>query len=206
MQLENQSSEILTVNASANEFMELILKQVEKYPLISNKIAHIIMSPMIDTFYAAVQKRNYAMQVNIINLLNLILYDCNFLGTQGDKTLVEESKSKCSFILKDQKLIDAIILGLKCDVSFVRQKLIKFVEMLVPFLKKFTKDNEGFKVDFQIQIEKLIDCFCDLLSKVDVSFFQSSAAAKKTTVAISKMGLKKAKTSIASVVVGAESF
>jgi hypothetical protein len=46
-QRENQESdtqtETLTVNASACEFMELILKQVEKYSSISNKISHIIV-------------------------------------------------------------------------------------------------------------------------------------------------------------------
>ena len=43
-------SDTLTVNASACEFMELILKQVEKYPKNSNKIAHMIIMPLIDTF------------------------------------------------------------------------------------------------------------------------------------------------------------
>jgi hypothetical protein len=46
--------------------------------------------------------------------------------------------------------------------------------MYVPYLRKFTRENEGFKDDFRIQIEKLIDCFCDLLKRVDVSFFSSS--------------------------------
>jgi hypothetical protein len=172
------SSETLTVNASACEFMELLLKQVEKYGQISNKMAHKIINPLIDTFHMAVVNKNYAMQVNIINLLNLILNECNFLGNQGEernnKSLVEESKVKCAKTLRNSQLMEGIILGLKSDVSFVRQKLIKFVEMLVPFLKKFAKDNENFKADFQVQIEKLIDCFCELLKKVDVSFFSSA--------------------------------
>jgi hypothetical protein len=71
-------------------------------------------------------------------------------------------------------LIDAIILGLKSEVSFVRQKFIRFVEMYVPYLRKFTRENETFKDDFRVQIEKLIDCFCELLKRVDVSFFSSS--------------------------------
>ena len=41
--------------------MELILKQVEKYGQISNKIAHIIVSPLLETFYQSVAKKNYAM-------------------------------------------------------------------------------------------------------------------------------------------------
>jgi hypothetical protein len=46
--------------------------------------------------------------------------------------------------------------------------------MYVPYLRKFTRENESFKDDFRIQIEKLIDCFCELLKRVDVSFFSSS--------------------------------
>jgi hypothetical protein len=46
--------------------------------------------------------------------------------------------------------------------------------MYVPYLRKFTRENETFKDDFRIQIEKLIDCFCELLKRVDVSFFSSS--------------------------------
>jgi hypothetical protein len=78
LQRENQLAETLTVNASACEFMELILKQVEKYSTISNKIAHIIIKPLIETFYHVIKNKNYAMQVNIINLLDLILNECNF--------------------------------------------------------------------------------------------------------------------------------
>jgi hypothetical protein len=58
--------------------MELILKQVEKYGSISNKIAHLIIGPLINTFHHVILKRNYAMQVNIINLIDLILNECNF--------------------------------------------------------------------------------------------------------------------------------
>lgn len=59
-------------------------------------------------------------------------------------------------------------------MSFVRQKFIKFVEMYVPYMRNFTKDRESFKDDFKIHIEKLMDCFCELLKRVDVSFFSSS--------------------------------
>ena len=64
-------------------------------------------------------------------------------------------------------------MGLKCDASFVRQKFIKFVEMLVPYMKKFAKEVKGefIKDHFLVQIEKLVNCFCELLKRVDISFF-----------------------------------
>ena len=80
----NKISDTLTVNASACEFMELILKQVEKYSKFANKIAHTIISPLIETFNHVIQSKNYAMQVNIINILDLILNECNFQGNVSD--------------------------------------------------------------------------------------------------------------------------
>ena len=39
-----------TVNASACEFMELILKSLEQHKEASNEIAHIIIDPILSTF------------------------------------------------------------------------------------------------------------------------------------------------------------
>ena len=78
-------------------------------------------------------------------------------------------------IFKDQELIDAIIYGLQCDISFVRMKFIKFSEMYVPYLRKFAKDHENFRKDFEKQIINLLTCMCNLLKKVDVSSFQKAS-------------------------------
>ena len=99
--------------------MELILKQVEKYSSISNKISHIIVQPLIETFYHVIKKKNYAMQVNIINLLDLIFNECNFQGHKqdslGSKDQAVESQQNCANIFKNSRLIDAIILGLRSE-------------------------------------------------------------------------------------------
>jgi hypothetical protein len=99
-----QATETLTVNASACEFMELILKQVQKYPSHSNKIAHVIIKPLIKTFNHCIKKKNFAMQVNIINLLDLILNECNFQGSNEklEKEKSEELKIVCAKILSDR--------------------------------------------------------------------------------------------------------
>lgn len=52
------------------------------------------------------------MQVNIISLLDLILNHCNFQGMNKWK--------ECAEILENKELIEAIILGISSDVSFVR--------------------------------------------------------------------------------------
>lgn len=50
-------------------------------------------------------------------------------------------------------------------------KFIKFSEMYVPYLRKFAKDHENFRKDFEKQIINLLTCMCNLLKKVDVSSF-----------------------------------
>jgi hypothetical protein len=176
---DNQLAEALTVNASACEFLELILKQVEKYSTHSHRIAHIIIEPLINTFHHVIEKKNYAMQVNIINLIDLILNEGNFQGSKGDTNSAfkdEDSKQRCAAILRSEKLLEAIKMGLESDVSFVRQKFIKFVEMLVPYMRKMTKEYDQFKDSFKKYIDTLIDVFCQLLSKVDISFFSHTVS------------------------------
>jgi len=182
---DNQLAEALTVNASACEFLELILKQVEKYFNHSHRIAHIIIEPLINTFHHVIERKNYAMQVNIINLLDLILNECNFQGSKGDTSnnafKDEDAKQRCAAILRSEKLLEAIKMGLESDVSFVRQKFIKFVEMLVPYMRRMTKEYDQFKDSFKKYIDTLIDVFCWLLSKVDISFFSHSVGTQNVS-------------------------
>jgi hypothetical protein len=96
-------------------------------------------------------------------------------------------------LFKNLKLIDSIIMGLKSDVSFVRQKFIKFVEMYVPYLRKFTKENVRFGEDFKLHIMRLIDCFCELLKKVDVQYFSKSKKMGSSMMPIKHNGPKDSK-------------
>lgn len=75
---------------------------------------------------------------------------------------------------QDLALIEAIIEGLNSPVSFVRQKFIKFVTMFVPYLKNFAKTQASYQKEFQTHVLDLIDCFCKLLKKVDVSQFSQN--------------------------------
>lgn len=54
--------------------------------------------------------------------------------------------------------------------------------MYVPYLRKFTRENEIFKQVFQIHIELLMDCHCKLLKRVDVSFFSTSKKGQNSNI------------------------
>jgi hypothetical protein len=104
------------VNASACEFMELILKSLEQHRETSNEIAHIIIDPILSTFKQVIDNQNHAMQVHLLNLLKVIFFQCNFDAP--------ETKGECERIFKDPTFIDAIVKGMGNDVSFVRYHFI----------------------------------------------------------------------------------
>lgn len=49
-----------SVNASACEFLAEILKQVQNYPIIANKISHLIVRPLIGTFNESITHKKEA--------------------------------------------------------------------------------------------------------------------------------------------------
>jgi len=56
------------------------------------------------------------MQVQIMNLLKVIFFQCNFDS--------QDSRQDCERILKDPQLIKSIVKGMKNEVSFVRYHFI----------------------------------------------------------------------------------
>ena len=96
--------------------MELILKSLENHPEISNKIAHLIVDPILRTFNQVIDNQSNAMQVHLLNLLKVIFFHCNFQ--------TPTSIPQCERIFKDPKLIGSIIKGIKNEVSFVRLHFI----------------------------------------------------------------------------------
>jgi hypothetical protein len=70
-----KESEMETVNASACEFLQLILKLYEKKPIVSDHLAIRIIWKLIESFHEIMLKKegSLAMQDNIINLLDFIL-------------------------------------------------------------------------------------------------------------------------------------
>ena len=87
---------ILTINASACEFMELLLKQIstDKFKKESNEIAHQIISQLIDSFKDVISRNDQAMQVNIINLVGLILK----ITTFEKQNLAEDFKNLTAYV------------------------------------------------------------------------------------------------------------
>lgn len=152
-----------TVNASACEFMELVLKSLEQHKKESADISHLIIRPILKTFRQNIENKNNAMQVNMLNLLKVLLFQSNFLEQAKEKQYVA--------LYKSSYLIDSLVLGMKNEVSFVRMHFIQFVcELIQPMNQILQKQQE-----FANHMKSLMECFCELLKKVDVTIYSTQS-------------------------------
>ena len=77
--------ETQTVNASACEFMEQILRVINQYKDLSQEITHLIITPIVKTLRTSIDNSNNALQVQVLNLLRVILFECNFYSPNLSK-------------------------------------------------------------------------------------------------------------------------
>ena len=63
------------VNATASEFMELIIRSISPYSHLCTEIMHMILNPLIQTLRIAIDNKNDAQQVILLNLLKVILFE-----------------------------------------------------------------------------------------------------------------------------------
>ena len=66
------------VKASACEFMELILNSIKDFADLEREIKHIIVGPIVKTLRTAIDNKNDAEQVHLLNLLRVILFEGEF--------------------------------------------------------------------------------------------------------------------------------
>ena len=62
------------INATACEFMELILKSLQKkQPHLLTELTHLIIYPLSKALEQAIKNRNNSLQVHLLNLLRVLL-------------------------------------------------------------------------------------------------------------------------------------
>jgi len=70
------------VKASASEFMELILNSIKDFPDLEREIKHLIVSPLVKTLRTAIDNKNDAEQVHLLNLLRVIMFEGEFYSSK----------------------------------------------------------------------------------------------------------------------------
>jgi len=60
--------------------MELILQSIKDYSDLEREIKHLIVGPIIKTLRTALDNKNDAEQVNLLNLLRAVLFEGEFFS------------------------------------------------------------------------------------------------------------------------------
>ena len=117
------------MNASACEFMEQILRAINQYKDLSQEITHLIITPIVKTLRTSIDNSNNAQQVHILNLLRVILFECNFyspnLAKRNDQvsTIIMQNAKN---LFGEKLFLNCIVDGMKNEVNFVRYHYIQF--------------------------------------------------------------------------------
>jgi hypothetical protein len=137
------------VKASACEFMELLLNSVKDLPDLSREIKHLIINPVITTLRNAIDNRNDAEQVHLLNLLKVILFEGEFYSQKLRIIKEKEQPNHLRAITENAKnlfqkplFLDCVVDGMKNEVAFVRYHYILFAQKIIPFMKDILTAQE----------------------------------------------------------------
>jgi len=120
---QNQNA---SVNASASEFMELLITHIENKEL-SAQITHFIMEPTLIVLHHAINNNDYVLQVQLLNLMKVVLYQSSFCN-------YEPTRYKCVALLSSPKFVPNLLRGLHVDQQYVRVQFINFISMCMSVL------------------------------------------------------------------------
>lgn len=131
--LENAS-----VNASSCEFLELLITNMDNKET-SQRIANYLIGPLLQVLDHAISNRDIVMQVQLLNILKVILFQSAFKNLTIYKTqaAVAERKKEIAGLLSSKKFVPCLLQGLKTDVSYVRVQFINFLSQCVLVLSEF---------------------------------------------------------------------
>ena len=143
------------VNVTACEFLELMLKSSKDRGCAST-VAHMIIDHLQRALYTAISKKDNAMQVQLLNLLNVVLFECQF----------SRDMENCKKVLTSVVFIDILTQGLKNQVAYVRQHFIDFVVYLIPMMTNLLHENDIIDC-----VKEIISCLTQTLRRVDIRIY-----------------------------------
>lgn len=121
------SRENYSVNAASCEFLEFLLSFIEPKSHLMT-IASYITGPVLEILYQTIEDRDEVMQVQLLNLLKVLLFD-----TKGEH---KKAKEEAKRIFMNKTLHKCLIQGIQTHYFFVRGHFIYFVECCLPIFKE----------------------------------------------------------------------
>jgi hypothetical protein len=140
-QMSKYSSDAHSVNATACEFLELLFRSSKDSP-VTSMAAHEMLPRLMKALSTAIEiKQDNAMQVQLLNLLKVILFECSF----------RDDTENCCLILSSELFTNILVSGMKNPVSYVRKHFIEFVVQIVPMITEMLPENEAL-----VPVKKLV--------------------------------------------------
>ena len=90
------------------------------------------MEPLLIVLSHAIQNRDYVMQVQLINLLKVILFQSSYCR-------FDATKAECMSLLSSQYFIPNLLKGLELRISYVRVQYINFISLCIGVLTDHLK-------------------------------------------------------------------
>ncbi|CAI2382310.1 unnamed protein product [Moneuplotes crassus] len=154
-EISKYATDTHSVNATACEFLELILRS-SKESDVTAMVAAEILPRILKALSVSIEKHDNAMQVQLLNLLKVILFECTF----------KDDTENCRMVLSNEMFSDILVHGMNNQVSYVRQHFIEFVVQIVPMITEMLQEAEAVA-----PITKLVLCLINILRKVDLSIY-----------------------------------
>ena len=158
--------------------MELIIRSISQYEIICTDIIHLIIGRLVQTLRVAIDSKNDAQQVILLNLLKVILFEHEKLFYshtfhEHDQQHFQSAKN----LFETSEFFSCFTDGLRSEGAFVRYHYILFAQKLLPLMHKVLETERLVG-----HVNTLIDCFCNLLQIADVSAYDSNTRAGKTII------------------------
>ena len=97
------------------------------------------------TLRTALDNKNDAEQVNLLNLLRVVLFEGEFyslkLAGKKDDNFNKQIVKNAKKLFEEDRFMNTIIDGMKNEVAFVRYHYILFAQKLVPFMRDITSSE-----------------------------------------------------------------
>ena len=128
-------SENTSVNASACEFLELLVTNLDNAG-VSLRLAEFIVPPLQVVLLHAVENSDFVMQVQLLNLFKVVFFSSAFRRIPNPRLLTNIQQTMTSTV-SNGIFIPTLIRGMTTSLLYVRAQYISFISTCLPLLAEY---------------------------------------------------------------------
>lgn len=121
-----------SVNASACEFLELLITHIEDRQL-STMICNFVMKRLLNILKTSISNKDYVMQVQLLNMFKTIFFHSAF--TQ--KNNLADIKYFLGSVLECELFIPSIVMGLYTPIAYMRNTFVNFISSVIILISDY---------------------------------------------------------------------